>query len=119
MNPFKSGDVVYHPMYGKLVVSKTPERDDDICPCQSSETGVTMFLDYFFLSFKPWGDACHERPFEPKTTPGQMVMILPKYSSFHEIVEETETHVITDTEGGGYLKENYKFFNVGEQIKFD
>lgn len=56
---FREGDVVFHPIRGKLRVTQT---ESDGCYVRDVEN-MTLYSNNGMLSFTPWPAPCHERPF--------------------------------------------------------
>lgn len=61
-NPFYEGDVVYHPTYGKAIVVMTANYSEPAIQISTKEYGC-FWTSTQILSFEPWPEPVHERPF--------------------------------------------------------
>lgn len=112
-NPFKKGDTVYHPGYGKVFVG---DVDDNSVGVRINGHRHLLKLDY--LSFEPWPKPVHIRPWEPSLNKGDVVLVRMDGGCMHgvEVMVEYE-HYILCTKGESYAKTKYKIFRTGEQLK--
>lgn len=73
-NPFKKGDTVYHPSYGEGRIYMNPKEDSDQVavrfPSHAYSIRGYSVEKVACLSFKPWPNPQHERPFQPTIKPG-------------------------------------------------
>lgn len=64
---FQKGDVVYHPVYGKGEVVRTEQTTKNSYNAEvffDDDPGKYNWFSEKTLSFKPWSEPCHVRPFE-------------------------------------------------------
>lgn len=113
-NPFKEGDIVYHTVRGKCTVVGSygpeechvlfePPHNKGIVPTQA-------------LSFDPWPEPNHTRPFEPILKEGQRVIAVSRGDSSKQyygfVSKEDKDSVIIHTSLGRtkYSKFFYFFY---------
>lgn len=78
-NPFKEGDVVYHTVRGKCTVIAVENTED--CHVSFEAPYSKGIVPIGSLSFDPWPEPNHTRPFEPTLKEGQRVIAISRGDS--------------------------------------
>lgn len=119
-NPFKEGDVVYHTVLGKGRVTHNPSAKEISVRVQFEgeeyKEGGYHIQDSAHLSFDPWPEPNHTRPFEPTLKEGQRIFAVSRGDSSKEyygfVSKEDKDNVLIQTSTGRitFAKSSYFFY---------
>lgn len=113
-NPFKEGDVVYHTVRGKCTVIAVENAED--CHVQFEAPYSKGIVPIGSLSFDPWPEPNHTRPFEPILKEGQRVIAIERGNSSNQyygfVSKEDKYKVVIKTLGkyNTLAKSSYFFY---------
>ena len=109
-NPFKVGQTVYHPVYGKSEVGAIDKHQRSTHPVYlKGKAWVLVEL----LSYEPWPKPVHEKPFIPQLLHKQWVVVKQLCSSntfLTRVDEELPEKVKTSC--GLLSKDGHQFFRI-------
>lgn len=116
-NPFKVGQIVYHPVHGKCEIA-------NIDPHSTSAAVYLKNMGWFpvgILSYEPWPAPVHSLPFVPVLQPGDWIRAITKSGMMSQLVEVIKEHEDSvETSYGKIEKASYNLFMVAKDpVKFN